>query len=124
MPNASYQPRAVTCIALFESPFSGRGSEVFTNDSGMPSGNFQKSNGRSLRMSSALFPIAQRVNADFHCLSKLSLRQTYEAPKCGDILPRLDLATNEPPTYLCGNRACHLSFRELLDFTHVRFPFV
>ncbi len=85
--NFSSEPSSSVCKFLLDrSNLSCRGFEIFPNDARVLRRNSQKSQGRTFGCAASLLPIPKCMNANAHGLSKLSLRQSHEAPECGNVV--------------------------------------
>jgi hypothetical protein len=98
---------------------SRRGAQVLTEDAWVTRSNPKQRNSRTLRLSPPLFPVSQSMHADPHRARELSLRQTHEPSKSGDVVTRFELPTDQALPQLGRNGAIELRARELRNVIHL-----
>ena len=84
----------------------------------MPRGDSQERKRRSFRTAAVLFPIAQGVNADTDCGSKLDLRKPDKPAQRHHVGTRLDSAPHEASANTCWNGGGELALRQFYGFIH------
>lgn len=84
----------------------------------MTSSDAQQRDRRTIRLPSALLPVAERVDADPHRRRKLRLSETDEPPQGDDIVARMELAEHEPLPYTCRDRSLEMLRGQFRNISH------
>lgn len=86
----------------------------------MPGGDAQQGDCGTLRMTPALLPVAESVNADSHGVSELHLGEPDKAPQGCDVLAGFKLSEHEAFSNARGNGLGELFLNQLWNLTHRR----
>src|SRR6185295_1832752 len=97
-------PSAKTSNRRVVSPRSNRSGQVLPQHAGVPRGDSEQGQRRSLGTPSILLPVAQRMDADAECGGELLLGQSDEASERDDIFAPRELSTEDPFSLFPRNR--------------------
>src|SRR6185436_4977712 len=106
-------------VVVYAAP-SCRELDIFSNDPRMARGDAEQCDRGSLRLSPALLPVAERVDADAHGASELGLREPHEAPQGRDVVTGFESARHETLPKASRNRSRKLCIGQLGDVRHDR----